>query len=130
MSLNWPSNGEHFVPAYQISALPYLSSSVITEGEVHHYEFPLVTIFIDVANKGTVGTDKIALAFTQNGFGSGNYVTLDQGDTVHHNIRCSSLFVSCSAGSDVPYQIFCGLTTIPSRHFVTLSGSNGHPGVG
>jgi hypothetical protein len=130
MSLNWPANGEHFVPAYQISALPFLTSSVISAGQVHRHDFPLVTSFINVANKGSVGGDKIALAFTENGFDSGNFVTLDQGDTVHHNIRCDALFVSCSAGADVDYQLFCGLTTIPQRHFTKLSASNGHPGVG
>ncbi len=130
MSINWPTNGEHFVPSYQISALPYLSSSIISNGQIHKYDFPYITIFIDVANKGFVSTDKIALAFTENGFKTGNYITLEQGDTVHHNIRCDELYVSCSAGTLVDYQVFCGLTTIPVRNFLKITGSNGHPGVG
>ena len=130
MSINWPTNGEHFVPSYQISALPYLSSSIISNGQIHKYDFPYITIFIDVANKGSVSTDKIALAFTENGFKTGNYITLEQGDTVHHNIRCDELYVSCSAGTLVDYQVFCGLTTIPVRNFLKITGSNGHPGVG
>lgn len=130
MSMNWPTNGEHFVPSYQISALPYLSSSLISNGQIQKHEFPLVTTFIDVANKGSVSTDKIALAFTENGFKTGNYVTLDQGDTVHHNVRCDVLYVSCSSGATVDYQIFCGMTNIPAFNFLRLTGSNGHPGVG
>ena len=130
MGINWPSSDEHFVPAYQISPLPYLTSSLISNGSVQKHSFPYVTNFIDVANRGSVGTDKIAVAFTRNGFRTGNFVTLDQGDTVHHGIRCSTLYVSCSAGSSVDYQLFCGLTTIPVRNFTLLTGSNGHPGVG
>lgn len=130
MSINWPANGEHFVPAYQISALPYLSASIVSRGQIHKYDFPFVTTFVDVANKGSVSTDKIALAFAENGFKTGNFIYLDQGDTVHHNIRCSELYVSCSAGTNVDYQIFCGLTTIPSKNFLILTSSNGHPGIG
>jgi hypothetical protein len=99
-------------------------------GEIQRHDFPFVTIFIDVANKGFVATDRIAVAFTRNGFSTGNFVTLEQGDTIHHDVRCGSLFISCSAGAAVDYQIFCGLTTIPVRNFLTLTGSNGHPGVG
>jgi hypothetical protein len=79
-----------------------------------------------------LASDKIALAFTERGLQStvANYITLDQGDTVHEEIRTTVLFISCSAGSSVDYQIFCGLTNIPSKNFLTLTGSNGHPGVG
>ena len=130
MSLSWPQNGEHFSPAYQISALPYLSSSIISMGSVHKYEFPYVTRFINVVNRGASVVDKIALAFTENGLRTGNYITLDQGVGIDQEIRTSILFISCSAGTSVDYQVFCGLTTIPVKNFLTLTGSNGHPGVG
>ena len=132
MSINWPANGEYASPAYQISALPYLSSSLISQGQIHKYEFPYVTKFINIVNRGSAGTDKIALAFTERGLQSsvGNYITLDQGDTVHEDIRTTVLFISCSQGSSVDYQVFCGLTNIPANNFLTLTGSNGHPGVG
>jgi hypothetical protein len=132
MSINWPANGEYATPAYQISALPYLSSSIISQGQIHKYEFPYVTRFINIVNRGSLASDKIALAFTERGLQStvANYITLDQGDTVHEEIRTTVLFISCSAGSSVDYQIFCGLTNIPSKNFLTLTGSNGHSGVG
>lgn len=132
MSISWPSNGEYATPAYQISALPYLSSSVISSGQVHKYEFPYVTRFINVVNRGASLTDKIVIAFTENGLkpSVGNYIALDQNDTIREEIRTTVLFISCSAGTSVDYQIFCGLTNIPSKNFLTLTGSNGHPGVG
>ena len=132
MSLNWPSHGEYFAPAYQVSALPYLSSSVISSGAVQKFEFPFVTKFINIVNRGANSQDKICLSFTERGLlpTVGNYITLDQGDTVHQEVRTTEFYVSCSYGTSVDYQVFVGLTTIPTRHFLTLTGSNGHPGVG
>ena len=130
MSLNWPQNGEYFSPAYQISALPYLTSSIISVGTIHKYEFPFVTKFINVVNRGSNAGDKLALSFTENGLRSGNYVTLDQGVSVDQEVRTTLLFISGSNGTSVDYQIFCGLTTIPAKNFLILTGSNGHPGVG
>ena len=132
MSLNWPTNGEYYSPAYQVSALPYLSSSIISQGQIHKYEFPFVTKFVNIVNRGSVGSDKICISFTERGLQKtvGNYITLDQGDTVSHEVRTTQLYVSCSVGSGVDYQVFCGLTTIPSKNFLILTGSNGHPGVG
>lgn len=132
MSINWPANGEYATPAYQISALPYLSSSIISQGQIHKYEFPYVTRFINIVNRGSLSSDKITLAFTERGLQStvSNFITLDQGDTVHEEIRTTVMFISCSAGTSVDYQIFCGLTNIPSKNFLTLTGSNGHSGVG
>ena len=130
MSLNWPQNGEYASSAYQISSLPFLTSSIITAGTVHRYDFPFVTKFINVVNRGSNSGDKLALAFTENGLRTGNYITLDQGVSVDQEIRTTAIFVSGSTGTMVDYQIFCGLTTIPAKNFLTLTGSNGHPGVG
>lgn len=130
MSLSWPQNGEHFTPAYQISALPYLSSSVISAGTIHRYEFPYVTRFVNVVNRGANVIDKIAVAFTENGFSTGNYITLDQGVSINQELRTTTLYVSASSGTSFDYQILCGLTSIPSKNFMLITGSNGHSGVG
>lgn len=130
MSLNWPSSGEYNIAAYQMSALPYVSSSVINLGEVHRYDFQYVTRFIDICNRGPGPNDTIAISFTENGLKTGNYITLDRGASVNEEIRTTTLFVSCSNGTNVNYQVLCGLTTIPARNFLALSASNGHQGVG
>lgn len=132
MSFNWPPNGEYNVPSYQISALPFVTSSIISLGEVHRYDFPFVTRFINVVNRGAESADRITLGFTENGIKKsvGNFITLEQGDTVNEEIRTTVLFISCSNGTTVDYQLFCGLTTIPAMNFLPLTGSNGHPGVG
>ena len=114
-----------------MSALPFVTSSLISLGEVHRYEFPYVTRFIDILNRGVAAGDTIAIGFTENGIlNSGNYVSIDRGASVNEEIRTTTLFVSCSAGTDVNYQLFCGLTTIPAKNFLVLTSSNGHPGVG
>ena len=132
MSINWPANGEYATPAYQISALPYVTSSVISVGQVHVYEFPYVSRFINIVNRGSNSGDKIAIGFTSNGLKSstGNFFTLEQKETIREEIRTTTLFVSCSAGTSVDYQMFCGLTNIPSKNFLIITGSNGHSGVG
>lgn len=132
MSISWPSNGEYNVPSYQISALPYVTSSVISVGEIHRYDFPYVTRFIDVVNRGTGPKDTIAIGFTENGIKAsvGNFVSIDRNASVNEEIRTTVLIVSCSAGTNVDYQLFCGLTTVPADNFMVLSASNGHSGVG
>lgn len=131
MSINYPTAGEHYTAAYQMSALPFVTSSIINSGEVHRYDFPFVTRFVDICNLGSSPTDKIAIGFTENGvLKTHNYVTLKVGASVNEEVRTTVLIVSCSAGTNIDYQLFCGLTTIPSKNFLTLTGSNGHPGVG
>lgn len=131
MAINWPSQGEYQISAYQMSAMPYVTSSVISLGEVHSYDFPYVTRFIDIVNRGAGASDKIAIGFTYNGVvNTGNYVTIDRLASVNEEIRTTTLFISCSSGTNVDYQLFCGLTNIPAKNFLQLTGSNGHPGVG
>lgn len=131
MATNWPAVGEHYTPAYQISSIPYLSSSVISNGQVHEYEFPYATRFVNVTNRGTT-TDQICISFTQNGLkpATGNFVTLESKTSLQQEIRTTTLFVSCSSGTDVKYQLFCGLTMIPAKNFLLLTGSNGYQGIG
>ena len=130
MSINNAVMGEGYIPAYQISAVPWVTSSIISLGEIQTFSFPQVTRFINVMNIGTTSTDKIAVAFTQRGFQTGNYFTLNQSASLHDDIRTDRVFVSCSAGTNVKFQMLMGLTGIPSNKFLTITGSNGFEGVG
>ena len=132
MSLNYPLMHEGYVPAYQASAVPFVTSSLISLGQVHTIIFPQVTRFFNVQNVGTVTTDEIAVSFTQAGLSSSksNFFTLGQGVSFRDELRCTQLFISCSAGTDVRYQVIAGLTNIPSAQFLLITGSNGHAGVG
>jgi hypothetical protein len=132
MGLSYPIINEGYVPAYQASSVPYITSSIISVGQVHTITFPQVTRFFNVQNVGTVTTDEIAVAVTQRGLSStvGNYFTLGQGVSFRDELRTVQLFISCSSGTSVRYQIIAGLTNIPSSQFLLITGSNGHAGVG
>jgi hypothetical protein len=132
MSLNNVVLHEGYVPAYQSSAVPFVTSSLISAGGVQVITFPQVTRFFNIQNVGTVATDEIAVAFTQRGLDSsvGNYFTIGQGVSFRDEIRTTVLYISCSSGASVRYQVIAGLTNIPKEQFLTLTGSNGHQGVG
>lgn len=132
MSMSWAANGEYASGAYQISALPYVTSSIISVGQVHRYDFPYVTKFITIVNRGVDVDDTLAVAFTENGLKptSRNYFTLDKSETINQELRTTALFISCSSGTSVDYQLLCGLTNIPAKNFLTITGSNGHVSVG
>jgi len=121
---------EGYVPAYQSSALPYVTSSQISMGEVHEYTFEYATRFFNAKNRGDKTSDEIAFAFTENGLRTGNYFTLEQGEAFRDEIRCVKLFVSGVEGTDVRYEIVAGLTCIPYHQFNTITGSDGYQGVG
>lgn len=133
MSLNNVYIHEGFVPAYQVSSLPWVTSSVISLGEIHAYNFPLVTRFISIANRGST-SETLSISFTQNGLSlsSGKFFSLDGGSSFREEIRTTTLFISCSAGTVVDYNIVAGLTCILPSQFTLLTGSNSpvYEGVG
>lgn len=130
MGLNNPILHEGYVPAYQMSAVPYITSSLISMGQIQQISFDQVTRFFNVQNVGTLATDEIAVAMTQNGFSTGHFFTIGQGVSFRDELRTTRLFVSCSKGTNVRYQVIAGLTNIPQNQFLLVTGSNGHQGVG
>ena len=130
MGLSYPIINEGYVPAYQASAVPYITSSLISNGQTQVIQFQNVTRFFNVQNVGTVTTDEIAVAVTERGLTTGNYFTLGQGVSFRDELRTTRLYISCSSGTSVRYQVIAGLTNIPSNQFLLLTGSNGHQGVG
>lgn len=121
---------EGYVPAYQASAVPFVTASQINLGEIQTYTFNQVTRFFNVKNRSSTLPTEIAVAFTQNGFSTGNYFTLEDGESFRDEIRCVQLFVSCSLGTSVNYEIIAGLTNIHHNYFLPITASNGHQGVG
>ncbi len=129
MSLNNPVLGEGYVPAYQIAAVPFVTASQVALGEVDKIDFPTVTRFITVKN--FTASTAIAVGFTQNGLkpANANFVTLSGSDSFSGEFRTSTLFVSGALGT-ASYQVIAGLTNIPVKNFLTVTGSNGYSGVG
>ena len=74
MSSNWPKAGPNYVPAYQASGIPYVTTSVNNEvqcvdangasSKPIQVNFPFVTRFFTIRNTGKNG---LRVGFTQNG---------------------------------------------------------------
>lgn len=129
--MTYPAPGEGSVAAYQMSAIPWVTSSQVNLGDIQEFTFPFATRFISILNQGANANDTIAVGFTYNGVASsGNYFSLKQNQQFEGEIRTTKIFVSGSAGATVNYQIFAGLTAIPFRNFNLLTGSDGYEGIG
>lgn len=130
MSLNNPVWGEGFVPAYQMSATPFVTSSNVTLGQVKEISFPTVTRFFTLRNT-SASTSVMALAFTENGFktSNSNYFVLSGSDSYTGEIKADRIFLSGSVGTST-FSLIAGLTNIPVRNFQVITASNGFSGVG
>ena len=130
MSLNNPVLGEGYVPAYQISPVPLVTSSNVTLGQTRGYNFEFVTKSIFVQNTAA-STSVIAVSFTENGLRptNSNFLVLSGGQSFTQDVRTSAIFISGSAGSST-FSFLAGLTNIPVKNFLTVTGSNGYTGVG
>ena len=130
MSLNNPVWGEGFVPAYQMSATPFVTSSNVTLGQVKQISFPSVTKFFTVRNISAT-TSVMAVAFTENGFkaANSNYFLLSGSESFSGEIRTDRLFLSGSTGTS-NFSLVAGLTSIPAQSFQVLTASSGFGGVG
>jgi hypothetical protein len=129
MSFNVPSPGEGFVPAYQVSSIPYVTSSTVTLGQIKQISFGNVTRFITFSNTGQA-SQVIAFAFTENAFkvANSNYFILSGAKDYTADIRTDRIYVSgVTPGS---FTVVAGLTSIPVSNFLTITGSNGYLGVG
>ena len=153
MPLHWPKIDHNFVPEYQVSGVPFVTSSQpgeINGSVVAQVDFPFVTRWLQITNWGD-GTLKFG--FTEagvNGVGASvsgsaseqsadhsNYYILSgsgtEGDsmsaqsTARLELRCKRLFIGAAGGSS-GFSIVAGLTSAPD--FVELSGSQGYVGVG
>jgi hypothetical protein len=131
MSLNHPYVSEGYAPAYQVSAIPFVTSSTLQAQETKQISLEYVSKSITIKNTGASGT-KIAMAFTLNGLkpGNSNFFDIVAGDTpLTLDLRTTEIFLSASVGTP-SFSFLAGCTAIHKMHFTTITGSNGYPGVG
>lgn len=122
--------GEGFVPAYQMSATPYVTSSNVTLGQMKEITFPTVTRFITLRNLGA-STSVLAVGFTENGLKpvNSNFFAVSGSQEFSSEIRSDRLFLSGVAGTST-FSLMAGLTNIPVHNFQVITASNGFNGVG
>lgn len=125
MSLNNPVMHEGFVPAYQVSAVPFVTSSAVTT--MNEISFPFVTRFFTIQNTSSI---PLRFGFTELGVKGTNYFVVPSGSDYFGEIRTDRLYVSSSTAASISYSVIAGLTGVPNRNFLTITGSNGFEGVG
>jgi hypothetical protein len=149
MSLHYPKPHHNNTAEYQVSGIPYVTSSVYNEMDtdtVVRVQFPYVTQWFQVVN---AGYGALRIAFTENGVNSNpnaNYYDIVSGSantgasastttpipqTFH--LRVKEIWIKGWPYNDenkAGFQIIAGLTNVPSGEFPTLTGSNGVEGIG
>jgi hypothetical protein len=122
--------GENFVPAYQMSATPFVTSSNVTLGQTKEIAFGNVTRFLIVKNTGASST-MLAVGFTQNGLkpANSNYFLLSGSEAFSAELRVDRVFISGSAGAP-NFTVVAGLTGVDPSRFLLVTSSNGFNGVG
>jgi len=152
-SSRFPGQGPNFVPAYQVSGIPYVTSSAGPKANadpVLRVAFPTVTKSVMIKNTGNYG---LRVAFTKSGsykaseshedgtppasFISQYFMippcdasagVADAPPTVF-DVRCKEIFLrSNDTGNVAPFSLYAALTGV--EQFPIISGSTGFKGVG
>jgi len=125
MSYNNPVMSEGFVPAYQVSGTPFVTSSSVTSTAAVY--FPFVTRFFTVQNRSAL---ELRVGFTQLGVQGNNFFVVPSGSSYTAELRVDRLFLSSSTAASIPFVVLGGLTSIPTNNFQIVTGSSGFNGVG
>ena len=112
--MQWPDPGFNYTPAYQVSGLPYVTSSTAAAGTAVRLSFPFVTKFITVGATGGATT----FAFTANGLVGSNKYTVASGQSVTFDFRVKEMWVTGST-----FCVAAGLTGIPTASIPNLTSS-------
>lgn len=117
MALRDPKSGPSNVAEYQISSLPWLTSSTVSA--IKEHRFPKATSFILLKNTSSGSMD---FAFTYNGFASNNKMTLETSESISIDVRTTQFFISGAYAQE--YSLYAGLTGIDRNNFPILTGSS------
>lgn len=114
MSLGNPKSGFAYVPEYQVSALPWVTSSTVpVDGVIHR--FPWATQYFVVQNDSA---NQIKIGFSPSVSGS-KYFPIGVSGSLALDVRIIDLYITGTAGSQ--YSLFAGLTTIDRNVSPVLS---------
>ena len=123
-----PQSGIGSVGSYQISGMPWVTSSVapINSAEPLQIKFPNVTKSIVIKNINSTSVD-LRVGFSANGLKDTNhYFLLAKGESFQADIRITELYIRSNNGSQVSASIIAGLTGIDSSNLPNnWSGSVG-----
>jgi hypothetical protein len=125
MSLGHPIPGSGNVGEFMVSAIPWVTSSNVSGLKNHRFDHYL-TKWVIINNTNSSGSIKVG--FTELGIASSsNYFSLSYNQSFAADLRIKEIWLS---GSGDQYTVIAGLTAIPAKQVLDITGSNGYPGVG
>jgi len=151
MPLDYPNWGPGDIPSYQMSAVPFVTSSAGTEvgATAVSLRFPNVTRFLVIHN---MSVNVMRIGFTAAGVGAtggvsgstpsnpaggesaadrANYFILSGNtSTGRLEVRCKELFFRRDGSGNCGFSVLAGVTPISDKRFPTLTGSAGYDGIG
>ena len=136
--IQWPNPGLGSVGSYQMSGIPFASSSItvpVNSSTPLKIQFPYVTKFVAVVNENTGTNVAMRVGFSSLGVsGSGtNYFLLDNGESYTGEWRLEDIFLISNSTSQTSASVIAGLTPIPRGvpSFVATGNNwSGSSGVG
>ena len=153
MALQYPIPNHRSVPEYQMSGMPYVTSSAsstevpISTGTPIEVIFPSVTRWVCVTN---TGAKSLRIGFSANGVknhgvdgsynitGSGGryfilpfHTAVGVAQPTRLEVQCNKLFFLSDDGSTgTGFSLMAGLTGIPVNQYPNVTGSDEWQGVG
>ena len=151
MPLHYAKSHHGNAAEYQVSGIPFVTSSAVTEvtspASAIQVRFPYVTQWFEVSSIGYGG---LKVGFSENGVLSNpnaNYFIVSSGSlstkasttsisatSVRFDVRCKEIWISGLSSNDpakdAGFTVMAALTNVKSRDFPTLTGSDGFEGVG
>jgi hypothetical protein len=120
-------SGPNFVPAYQISGVPYVTSSAgdpVSTTVPKKITFPFVTRFFTVTN---LSIDPLRVGFSENGVKgveTNNYFIVHASSSYGlQELRCKELYLMSDGPGTVEWSLVAGLTSVPWSEFPILTGT-------
>jgi len=137
-NIQWPNAGLGSVGSYQMSGIPFASSSItvpVNSATPLKIQFPYVAKFVTVVNENSGSNVAIRVGFSALGISGSatNYFLLDNGESYTGEWRIEDIFLISNTTAQSSASIIAGLTPIPRGvPAITGSGNNwsGSLGVG
>jgi hypothetical protein len=123
--------GLHNVGSYQLSGIPYLTSSLnvpANSADPLEISFETVTKFVVITNTlpGSAPNVPMRFGFSANGIKGTNYAILNNSETFEADLRVSRLYLLSDSTLECSASVVAGLTGISSNELSTnWSGSAG-----
>lgn len=133
--MSFSNVGLHNVGSFQVSGIPYASSSINVPGNASdpvQVGFPYVTKFVTIRNV-TAATGSLRVGFSANGVKNGsNYFVLSNEESYSGEWKLTSVFLLSDSATPMTASIVAGLTEIYSSSInnSVINNWSGSQGVG